>query len=311
MNIIPISNYNTNQNNYYLRNSSKSNINFRGTDFLDLPKEDILKRVKESIAPDCFIGNGTDADVYKIKNTQYCVRLPHISSDMCNFDFSKELTSADKVNLVEAKLGFGATIMKIIKGVVPKNFSQNEFARYKFQSKIADMPLSSYTDLLHQIANATDNEMFFDCSGGNLIVDFDNNKFTAIDFYSVTDYPKPVKPLTEMYSVLTSYGSTRAVSQRIFNKIILSGLEEFKPQVIPCMDLALFDFIGLAYYQLSLNKLKSKLENTNQEIKIIDNLTKSVSELKSIKKKEIQNKELAPLLCEKIKEVKKCLKYIK
>lgn len=287
---------------------------FRSRDFLDLPEEDILTKIQESIKPECFAGQGTEAEVYRIKDTGYCVRIPYVAHDIQNFNYTKKLTPIDKVNHIVAKLGFGAAVMKYFEGETPKDYKSNNIYRYNFQEKIAEMPLEAYSDLLHQIANALDNEMFFDFSGGNLIVDTKNNKLTAIDFFGVTDNPRPVNPLTEMYSVLTCYGSQEATGKKIFDNIIDAGLEEFKPDKIPCMDVELFDFNGLVLKRNSDNNSFGR-GNINKYInpinKLIDTIYENIKDLKQLKKKEITDKSVSKLLEEKLINCRRLLRRIK
>ncbi len=280
--------------NYYKFYSIPTNnrltpLSFRGNNFFDQSKENIWKQVKESVIPDNFIGQGGCAEVYKIKGTEYCVRIPYESKDLYLMNYSRELSSIDKVNHVIAKLGFGSAILKYFEGICPKYYQNNEQERYKFQSKIANLPVESYHKLLQQIADGINNDMLFDNTGGNLIVDFNNNKMTAIDFYEMpVDNPRPILPLREIHSVLTCYGTKPDISKNILKKIILSALEEFKPDVIPCMNIELFDFDGI------INKV---LKHDKKD------LVEKFEKLKQIKKLEIRDKSHIPELRSLIKEL--------
>lgn len=273
---------------------------FRSRDLLDLPENDIYKIVKESLKPINFIGHGTEAEVYRIKDTNYCIRVPHVALEVQNFKLTKELTPADKVNHVAAKLGYGISIIKYIEGETPNEHRDNKLYRNKFQGKIADLPVKSYSELLHQIANAIDNEMFLDFSGGNLIVDTAKQKLTAIDFYGVTDNPRPINPLTEMYSVLTCYGSEVETGKKIFDNIVSAGLNEFRPNEIPCMDLALFDFEALCF------KRCHDCYTENHE-KLINEISRQLKILKDIKKTEIIDKTKGVSVEQNISKIKNLL----
>ena len=273
---------------------------FKSRDFLELPTNDVIKKVKASVNSKNYIGGGCEADVYKIKNTKYCVRIPHVSEDVFCAEYNKELSDIDRVNHVKAKLGFGSAILEFFEGVTPSKYRDCEKKRYKFQEKIAKMPNKSYTELLHQISNAIDNEMAFDCAGGNLIVNTLKKKLTAIDFYGIpVDNPRPIRPLCEMYSILTLYGAQPKTSQKIAQKIILSSLKEFEPNKIPCMDLSLFDY----------EELIAKLERQGLCTKT-EKLKTLITDLKNIKKKEIIDKTISPLLEYKIKRVQKLIRTI-
>jgi len=278
---------------------------FKGKDLLELSEDEVFKKIKESLNYENFLGQGTEAEVYRIKDTNYCVRIPHITQDMYTMDYSKELSPIDKVNHTKIKLGFGATVMPYFEGVIPKDYQNNEYQRFKLQEKIADMPIKSYTDLLHQIANGIDNEMFFDFSGGNLIINTEKNKLTAIDFYSITDDPRPIKPLTEMYSVLTAYGSKKDTGKKIYDKIVETGLEEFKPDKIPCMDVKLFDFADLASFHHSKCATDKNYAMDIRDFLVLKhNITETNKELKQVKKLEILNKISDSILNENILKLK-------
>ena len=282
---------------------------FRGSDLLDLSEQEVMKRIHESVNYKYFIGQGTEAEVYRIKDSNYCVRIPYISGEMYSANYSKNLTPIDKINHVRAKLGFGAAILDYFDGITPKEYKNNVYSRNIFQEKISQFPLKSYTELLHQIANAIDNEMIFDFSGGNLIVDLEKQKMTAIDFYNISDNPRPIKPLCEMYSVLTCYGANQKNGKQIFDKVISAGLEEFEQNKLPCMDIELFDFVDLV---MARNKDTSfKTGNITKEInnflELRGKLSQAVKSLKDIKKREIIDKNCSPLLLESIKNMKKLL----
>ena len=277
---------------------------FRGKDLLELTKDDVIKRVKESVRPENFLGQGTEAEVYKINDSNYCVRLPHFIDNLYESFYSKEVSPVDKVNHVKAKLGFGASIMEFFDGVIPKWYRDNKYNRYQLQSDIAGMPIKSYSELLHQIADALDNELFFDYSGGNLVVDIKSNKLTAIDFYGVCDNPRQAKPLTEMYSVLTCYGSKEETGKNIFDKIVTAGLEEFKPNKIPCMDISLFDFESLCLKRCRDNFTKNH-NSVVQDIAIQERI------LKKLKKAEIIDKSLHELLEQNIMKFKQLISKVR
>ena len=268
-------------------------LSFRAHDFLDLPEKDIIGKIRASATPDNFLGHGTEAEVYRIKGTKYCVRIPYLAQDIYFFNYTKELTSMDKVNHIVAKLGFGASVMKYFDGIVPKWYQKDEHNRYKLQESIAKMPVKSYSELLHQIAGAVDNEMLFDFSGGNLIVDTEKQRLTAIDFYGITDNPRPIRPMTEMYTVLTSYGSREKTGKKIFDKIVDAGLKEFEPNNMPCMDLALFDFPELC--------LKRMGEVRTHDKKLKDIIKHNCDLLKSLKKREIIDKTVSKSLEQQLK----------
>lgn len=315
-NLFP-NNIDSNRRNLFSHNPKQNHlrcVNFYGKDLLDLSEKEIRQKAKDSIISDNFIGQGSDAEVYKIKDTDYCVRVPHISKDDFAYRCSKKILPSDKINHIVAKLGYGASILKYIDGIVPKTYENDEFSRYNLQSKIADMPIKAYSDLLHQIAEALKHEMFFDFSGGNLIVDIPNNKLTAIDFYKMSlDNPRPIKPLTEIYHVLTCYGSLPEINKKIYDNIVIAGLQELKPKNIPCMNLELFDFIDLALKRHSYcgQYKKGKIsEIIDEYYSIRFSISNCLRSLKQTKRKEIKIKKDFPEINKKINELKRLMAKI-
>lgn len=322
MQIIPIKPFNpVNKNINAKRNSLRlssapqyDSVCFKSRDLLDLPEKDIMRNIRESINPANFLGQGMDAEVYRIKDTKYCVRLPYEAADMFCANYTRELAPTDKVNHIVAKLGFGAAIMKYFEGVAPKLYMHNESDRHNLQEKIADMPIKSYSEFLHQIANAIDNDMIYDFSGGNLIVDTEKQKLTAIDFYDISENYRQIRPMTEMYHVLTCYGSEEKTGKKIYDKIVDTGLEEYKPANIPCMDLKLFDFIELALKRNCDNhsfRRGNINKNINRFESLLEILSKNLKELQQLKQIEIKDKTVSGILEQKITDVRRILKRVK
>ena len=292
-------------NSYYTFNNSKPSYipSFQGGDFLSLSESEIIKRVKESIKTDNLIGHGTEAKVYKIENTDYCVRLPYESSVISNFKFSKELSPEDRINHVRAKLGIHESILPFFEGEIINKYLPSNLKRQKLQEYVANMPVRSYTNLLHYIAKAANEKMLFDYRGNNLIIDLKKNQFTAIDFNKMrSDFPRSVRPLTEIYMALTGFKTQEDIKQKIFKKIMLAGLDEFNPKNIPCMSLSLFDFDELikTHFNLADNSCENKYKH----------ILNAFKELKQAKRIELTRKNDANLLNLKLQKVKNILKKL-
>ena len=286
---------------------------FKSHNFLDLPKEEVYKRIQASLTPENFIGQGTEAEVYKIKDTDFCVKIPYeaLSSyskygdkEIKRLFFNKNIEPADAVNHIKIKLSFCGTVMDYFYGLIPKNYIGNKEGRYKLQAGISEMPVRSYKELLYQISNGIDNEMLFDCTPGNLIVNLDKKKLTAIDFIPIKETPREVRPLYEIYSVLTAYGAELETGKKIFEKVINTGLDEFVPKKTPCMDVELFDFVDLCKKRIQ----ETGTKNTNI---LMQKITQQINLIKKIKKNEYQNAPISGIIEDKIVEIKNIIKYIR
>lgn len=319
MKIIPISFYNINstkatkQQTRTLFAPAYDTVRFKSHNFLDLPKAEVYKRIQASLNSENFIGQGTEAEVYRIKDTDFCVKIPYEAlgfytrykdEDIKKLYFDKNINSADAVNYVKIKLFMGGTVMNYINGVKPKDYIYDMAGRYKFQSDVAQMPIKSYTELIHQISNGLDNEMLFDCSAGNLIVDSSKNKLTAIDFIPIKENPRDISVLKEIYSVITTNGAEQGTGKKIFEKIMLAGLNEFMPKQAPCMDVELFDFVELCQKRIQ----ETGAANTNR---LIQKVSQQINLIKNMKKTEYMNAIFSKFIGEKIEEVKGLIKYIK
>ena len=94
-------------------------VSFSGNnDLLNLSNEEIIEKIKISITnPKNFIGEGSEAKVYKIENSSYCVRLNYLDSKKFNkTSLCRNINDADKVNHIVAKLGKYSSIMRYIDG---------------------------------------------------------------------------------------------------------------------------------------------------------------------------------------------------
>ena len=291
-------------NNYKPLNINRNYPYFTGKDLMNMPRDEVFKEIKNSINKDQFVGSGRHAAVYRISDTPYCVRIPDICEDGYTNDFSTNLNPCDIVNHVKIKLGAGASIMDYFKGRTLFAYQLYDVQRYELQKEVAKMPLKTYSNLLHQLANAIDNEMAFDKGGGNIVIDTENKNLTIIDFYQLADNPLKTSPLKDLFYTLTSYGAESTTAKKIAKNIISAGLEEFKPNIIPCMDVELFDFkeiIDATYY--------FKQPKSDEEL---NELIKKFEELKEIKKKEITDKNYSPILEQKTENLKKSVsKYLR
>lgn len=281
------------ENNYLKSRYRCNNTCFTGKDLLSMTKEQVLSEIKKSVNNRRqLIGSGSGAQVYRIGDTSYCVKIPDGEETDYTNRFDKNIDKSDEINHVVIKLGGGATVMRYYPGQTLFTYQLHDSSRYKLQKEVSQMPIKAYSSLLHQISNAMDNEMIFDRGAGNIIIDTKNQQLTMIDFNKAREYAIPTKPLKDIYSCLTSYGAESETAKQIAYKITLAGIEEFKPGKIPCMDIELFDFNDIIKATWYLNK--------NISGKSLNNLIKIFEDLKAIKNKEITDKSYSTELAEQI-----------
>lgn len=213
------------------------------SDLLTLSKEEIINAILiSSKKSENFIGNGNEAKVYKIDGTNYCVRVPYDSKNLRNSDISLDVSEKDKVNHVVARFSNGVTIMNLIDGFSLEGRFSNTFPQEPRNKALLKLPVSAFNGLFKQVCHAKDNDMIFDCSAPNLIINPKEKTITAIDFYEMDpEYPEQVKPLRHMLEAMGDSDDFE-FRKKVIGKILLGALEELKPDVKPCLNIGEFKF---------------------------------------------------------------------
>ena len=222
---------------------NKDTVSFSGKnkDLLELSEKEIFDKISESINNANFLGEGNEARVYRIPDTNYVFRSARIPDNrMHSGDYTKmlsfDLTTDDRINHIVAKLGEGCSIMKYLPG---KNCFE-----YKNKKELFNLPLESYYNLYKQICYAKDNDMIFDCCETNIIYNPKDKSLTAIDFYKQDyDFPENVKPLSYIYSAIASSIATpdKTLYKNLLGSLVGVILKEFEPGVKPAQNIGEFD----------------------------------------------------------------------
>ncbi len=206
--------------------------------------KEITKVVKKAIKePENFIGKGGEGEVYKIPDTDYCVKILYYSNLKKIGEWTNEISSADKVNHVVAKSENGTTIMKYIEG---------EPLSWQFKpDEVYSLPDKSFKDLANQITEARDEEMIFDNAASNIIFNHKTQSLTAIDFYPPeADDNYICRPLTMIYSALKPHaGQERDIKmdKKLGNKLLNIVLDEVSPNKQPDIEISPNDINTLLY----------------------------------------------------------------
>ena len=276
-------------------------VSFQGyRKFLELPKEDIIKRIMRSISSENFLGSGGEANVYAIKGTNYCFRWPKSSKYEFQSDFNLDVSETDKVNHVVAKLGGGATIMNKLRGVPVKSDSMTAEQVQLVAQTIVDLPVQAYRKFMHQLADADKKNMYFDNFWPNVIVNGKDKTLTAIDFVKDFPYAEEFDPLNKMYTVLTHEDTAIDHKAIIANKIFKAALKEFAPGQQPCIPPEQFDFAILL----------TELKNSNQ-FNLPDetycDLFKALNRIVELKTYELKGENVASMLRNDIQVAKEII----
>lgn len=215
-----------------------SNDVFVRTDFLSQPSNKILSSIKHSLKNiENYIGRGGSAEVYRIENTNYCVRVPLDATKKMYERFTHRVSKEDKINHTVAKLGEGATIMPIIEGYT---FCSREITNSDAAKMVEEMPIEAFKKLFMQIYTAeSTSDLRFDSGWKNIIINPKERTLTAIDFWKPTeDAPKNRSEILScIFSALGNTPMTTLEQQRILaGKLFLTGISilsehpEIKPE---------------------------------------------------------------------------------
>lgn len=286
-------------------------VSFCSRDLLSCSEDEIIKKVKTSVTDKGnYLGAGADAQVYKIPDTNYCIRILYKDEEYKSgipdllkrkkLGLNYNISEKDKINHVVAKFPRG-TIMKFIEGVPVMTPFMSEKEIKENSKNIQEVPVSSFRKLLHQICHAYENNMMFDCNYANLIVNPKNKTITAIDFYDMTEgatIEEASNPFTHIYSGVTHKYTTVEQKKEIANKLLQVGLEELKTGYKPCCDIRNLDFYKFIYRLYD--------ERIIESYKFTKLLVKLFSEMEELKLQELHGEDVKNLLNGKMK-VAKCL----
>lgn len=277
-------------------------VSFGHKDLLTETENTIHERLQNSFNTKNLIGEGGEATVYKIDDTEYCLRLVHEDEMKIPRRINFAISEQDKINHVVAKLGSnGSSIMKFIEGTPVWAYNMTLKEKQQIAEEITKIPVESFHKLIKQISHAYNHNMMFDCNWSNVIVNPKTKTLTAIDFNKMSS-PELLNLLNYTYTSLTHADTSLAQKKTYAGKLFLAGLKEFEPKTKPCLNPADFDF----------NRFVHKLYDQ----KVLDNenyrkiLTDLFSRICDLKYQEIQNPNNISELNGKLKIAKSLIKQL-
>lgn len=291
----------------------KDTVSFGNNDLLNCSKEEITARIKETLRDSKmhYLGAGNSAEVFKISQSDYCVRIPYQNFDhtsnvpnIINLKSLKirfNLSEQDKINHVVGKFK-GGCIMKYIEGTPVLNPTMRKNHINEISKQIEEMPVESFHKLLQQICHAYQHNMMFDCSWNNVIVNPKNKTLTAIDFYNMDGFHEVSHPFSHIFASLTHSQTTPEQKKNFAGKILTAGLMEVEPEHKPCLDIRDFDYYRFIY--------KLQEQNLIQNPKYTNLLIKLFEEIECLKLRDLQGDDVSKTLNHKIKTVKCLIKQL-
>ena len=292
----------------------KDTVSFEPKDLLEQSKEEITTKIKASLIPKNFIASGGEAEVYKIEDSNYCIRIPYkhenniiisntdaLLNSKREFSINTNISKMDSINHVKARLKNGCTIMEYIEGTpVASPYMSPEEIKAAAQI-ISEAPVESYSKLLKQICEAYRYNMFFDCTNFNVIVNPKTKTFTAVDFYKA-EFPESLHPLGHIFTALTNDKTTIKQQKTCAGKIFKACIDELKSDTKPCTHITNFDFYRFIY-RLGNTKIIENQNYTNLLCQIF-------SEIEELKLKELRGQDVTKILNGKLKMVNALVKQL-
>ena len=280
-------------------------VSFSARNFLAQSEDKIIATIIKSVKnEENCLGIGSEAEVFQVEGTNYCVRLPYGNiedeTELISYfsDFDLNVSEEDKINHVVAKLGHGATLMHKINGRPVINIGMNAVDAFTSIIRVSKLPQSAYCNLLRQISEAYKKDMMFDPYGTNVIADTQN--MTAIDFYKKqTIYKDDLNPLGDIYDALVAIKTPPARAEKnIIKKIYNAALIELAPNHKPCLDPEEFEI-----YKFTLDLLNDKKINDKE----FDNLWSAFTKVSKYKELELSGLNASPELEHSIENAKAVL----
>lgn len=178
----------------------RDTVSFASVNLLKKESGEITKIVKDVIDNTEKIGFGSEGEVFKIPDTNYCVKIMKGESTRFFGDWKMNVSEQDKINNIVARAENDAVIM---------NYLEGQPLKWNKPDEIYDLPKSAYKNLLKQMQRANDECMKFDNSPRNVIYNPKEKTLTAIDFYEPSpDVEFEYTPLSTTFSVLHNHSAS-------------------------------------------------------------------------------------------------------
>jgi len=233
--------------------------------FLELSGKSVRTKIVYSLKdPMNKLGQGGEAEVWRIAGTEYCVRLPlcskHNFEGMLNFDVSE----TDKINHAVAKLSGGISIMPLIRGFTfnTKNIKKSEVA-----AMVENMPQEAFDELFKQVYNAENHNLMLDEGNGNIIINPQAQKMTAIDFCPYQYSVNRENFLNALFYCLNPANITSPAQRKICAQKLLSA-----PLNVVQNDPKVYIDLSLCGFQKFVARLGRLIHNRQVSADLGDNL---------------------------------------
>lgn len=255
-----------NHNTYY-KSSNIHNTSFTGVDLLRKCSKTITRKVQQSVGENNKLGYGAEGSVYKIQNTNYCVKIYHNLKYKIFGNWTKQVSDKEKINHIRAK-SYKGVIMKYIEG---------NSLKHKIPDEVYNLPSKSYKKLLLQISDANRGGMYFDHISANIIYNPQKKSLIAIDFYEGSpDDLRCFQPYTQVFECLKSKNPSNnaLLGKKLLHIAINEILNPQNTKIYTCRE--------------DLSRLINKIRFTqnNQKWENFDNIQKMLTHISILKQRE-------------------------
>jgi len=275
------------------KNNRQHQVVFQGRDLLKLTQLGITKKVRSAVQNNNnIIGSGGEGVVYRIPNTDYCVKIT--GKDILHFgNWNMDVPIPEKFNHVVAISDNGTRIMRIIEG---------EHLDYiNNPDEVYSLPAESYIGILKQFTEAKKYGKYFDISPKNIIYNPKQKTLTAIDFTveESFDYDE-FMPLSLLFKAMRDETQTISTSKRnrqLIARLLQVALDSIHKGGEPEFPISYNDIDTLLSYGLKILPQGTSARKFN-------NLKKNIFEILKLKEDEVQSTEKKIFLSKKIESAK-------
>ena len=174
-------------------------VSFGSKNILLYSEKKLQQVILDAIKPSNFLGKGFEGEVFKIPDTDYCIKIVDNFENLVFKNLRTSVTEEEKINHIVGVFDNDSFLMKYISGEPLLNIENRDI--------ICSLPQESYIDFIKQLKKAKGNSMYFDISPGNVIYNPKTKKLTAIDFYPKTQDDN-YSPFSRAFSALKVHNKT-------------------------------------------------------------------------------------------------------
>lgn len=237
-----------------------------------------------------FIGEGAEGAVYRIGNTPYALKVPHIGDIFTqgtirgkSVDISKlnlSVTPQDRVNNIVGHIG-DAQILTYIEGEnIIEGLSSSSPSRAKIMESINNLSIDNIKSYFRTLVSANRVGMMHDYSGSNSIINCATGKIIPIDFWPGQDF-KLLNSLIDQCAMMPKRVGGTDNQNNLLKKGIIAILEMVKEGTISAKEVDISK-VHLIFNETAPAKQMIALCKSFTKYSSVENINRILAELKSL-----------------------------